>query len=383
MKTIIENKNQKEKFIATTLSGLEEVLMNELVQLGAENTMVLTRAVYFEGDKELMYKANIRCRTALYILQELGGCDISDIDDVYEASYRIAWEDYFRKNDTFSVSAKVNKCEFINDTRFAALKVKDAIVDRLRNVYGERPNVDKHEPTIFVSVHIFKNKLSLYLNTSGEPLFKRGYKKHVVSSPLNEVLAAGMISLAGWNNDKPLYDPFCGSGTILLEAAMMAAEVAPGLYRNFYAFKNNKLFDVVLYDRLINEAKSAIKYEIQPVCGSDIDRNAVNIAKENIESAGFGDFIKIERHAFGEKIPKMQNGCIITNPPYGVRTDGEGLESLYKNMGDTFKRQFKGFTCWLITSDIKALNAVGLHASPKYHLFNGALECRFVCYKMY
>ncbi len=375
--------NLEYKYIATTFSGLEEVLENELIELGAENTHILTRAVSFEGDRTIMYRANMYCRTALQILVELNTGIVNSSDDIYDLVMDVIWEKYFRPYDSFCVNAIVNQCPFIDNSLYAALKVKDAIVDQLRDTFGVRPSVDKENPNVMVNVHIYRDKFSLYLNTSGLPLFKRGYKVCAVSSPLNEVLAAGMIYLSGWPKNVPLYDPFCGSGTILIEGAMIAMNVAPGLYRDFFAFQKLKSYNRAVFNEIVEEAKSKIIYDAPPIIGSDISDKAVNYANANIKNAGFSDFIKVEQYAFGDCFPEISDGYIITNPPYGVRTDKENLTDLYKLIGDTFKHHFNGFSCWVISSDKDAVDSIGLHASSKRKLFNGPLECRFMGYRMY
>ena len=372
-----------QKYVATTLSGLEEVLEQELIELGATETHVLTRAVSFEGDVDLMYKANIYCRTALQILVELQTGTVNSPEDIYDLVMDVIWERYFRPYDTFCVNSVVNSCDFIDNSLFAALKVKDAIVDQLRETFGVRPSVDKEGPDVIVNVHISRNNFSLYLNSTGLSLFKRGYKKYAVAAPLNEVLAAGMIILSGWDKKVPLYDPFCGSGTILIEAAMYAMNVAPGLYRNSFAFQKLKSYNRKHFNDLIDEAKSRIIFECPQIYGSDISEEAVDFARENIENAGFSDFVKVEQSAFGENIPEMADGYIITNPPYGIRTDKTNLNDLYKLIGDTFKQHFNGFYCWVISSDKEAIDAISLRASSKRKLYNGQLECRFMGYKMY
>lgn len=371
------------KFVATTLSGLEEVLERELIELGAVNTRILTRAVSFEGDTILSYKANLYCRTALLILVELNTGVVNSPDDIYEMVMDVIWERFFRPYDTFCVNAVVNQCDFIDNSLFAAMKVKDAVVDQLRETFGIRPSVDKEFPNVIINVHITKNKMSLYINTSGLPLFKRGYKNYAVASPLNEVLAAGMINLSGWDSKVPLFDPFCGSGTILVEAAMIAMNVAPGLYRESFAFQKLKSYNRRLFNELLDEAKSKIVYKCPEIIGSDISERAVDFARGNIKNAGFSDFIRVEQAAFGDFIPNISDGFIITNPPYGIRTDKENLNDLYKLMGDTFKHHFNGFHCWVISSEKEAINSIGLHACSKRKLFNGPLECRFMGYKMY
>lgn len=371
-------------YIATTLAGLEEVLEEELKQLGASETQQLTRAVAFSGTQDLIYKANLWSRTALQVLMNLSTAVINSPDDIYNHIMTIQWDKYFRPYDTFSVAAVVHENQFINNSLFAALKAKDAIVDQLRNKYGARPSVDKDNPTIIVNLHISKNNMSVAINSTGVPLFKRSYKKCAVASPLNEVLAAGIIKLSGWDKTVPLFDPFCGSGTILIEAAMMAANVAPGLYRNnSFAFTKWKSFNKNKWYSLQEDAKKAITYKIPPIYGSDISAKAVDYAKENINSAGFTDFIKVEQVSFGEFTPDIDDGFIISNPPYGVRTDATGLNDLYKLIGDTFKNQFKGFSCWIISSEKEAIDKIGLHACSKRKLFNGPLECKLMGYKMY
>ena len=370
-------------YTATTLAGLEEVLERELIEFGATKTNVLVRAVAFDGPPEIIYKVNLWSRVALQVMIRLTTSEVNSPDDIYECTKRIYWDKYFRSSDTFAVHAVVNDNKFINNSLFAALKVKDAVVEQLRESYGFLHSFDKYNPDININVHISRTTMNISLNSTGIPLFKRGYKMSVVASPLNEVLAAGILALSGWNKHVPLFDPFCGSGTILIEGAMMSANVAPGLYRESFGFMRWKDYDRRLWATLLEEAKSAMKFEMPDIIGSDISARAVSYAMDNIQSAGFADFISVKRAAFGDFVPPLEDGYIVTNPPYGVRTENDGLLDLYKKMGEVFKHQFKGFSCWVISSEKEAIDNIGLHACSQKKLFNGPLECRLMGYKMY
>lgn len=375
--------NETLPYIATTLSGLEEILENELQQLGATRTLKLKRAVSFDGSPDMVYLTNLWCRTALQILVNVKSAEIYSPQDLYDCAFSVPWENYFNPSDTFMINAVVNDNHFINNSLFASLKTKDALVDRLRSKFGTRPSVDKENPDIVINVHVSKNIYSISMNSTGVPLFKRGYKIAAVQSPLNEVLAAGMILLSGWDMKTPLFDPFCGSGTILIEAAMIASNLAPGLYRDNFTFFNWKDFDKNKWKELTDDAKSKMSFELPPIFGADISARAIAIAEKNIENAGLSDFITLKKAAFGDFIPPIENGYIITNPPYGIRTDDTNILELYEKIGSNFKHKFKGFSCWIISSDNEAIHKIGLHASTKKQLFNGSLECKLMGYKMY
>ena len=401
--------NETLPYIATTLAGLEDILETELRALGATQTIKIKRAVAFDGSPDLVYLTNLWCRTALQVLVNLKSDEINSAQDLYDCAYSVAWEDYFRPSDTFMINAVVNDNHFINNSLFASLKTKDAVVDRLRDKFGSRPSVDTENPSIIINVHISRNIYSISLNSTGLPLFKRGYKTMAVQSPLNEVLAAGIISLSKWDMKAPLFDPFCGSGTIIIEAAMMAANLAPGLYRNNFCFFNWVDFNRGKWRAFVDEAKSKMTFEMPEIFGADISARAISIAERNIENAGFSDFITLKKAAFGNFIPfttrletsgsdgdgletsgssddgdgRDTRGFIITNPPYGIRTDDTNILELYDKIGSTFKHQLKGCSCWVICSDNEAINKIGLHASSKFKLFNGSLECKLMGYKMY
>jgi putative N6-adenine-specific DNA methylase len=277
----------------------------------------------------------------------------------------------------------VNKNSFINTPLFASLKAKDAIADKFRNKFNRRPNVDKENADVKIHLYIFKEKLSVSINTTGEPLFKRGYKSNIVSSPLNEILAAGIIKYSGWDGKVPFFDPFCGSGTLLIEAAMIAANLPPSFFRKDFSFMKLSFFEKNKWNNFLDNAKNNINFDLPPIYGSDISPNAIIITDKNIHNIGMQDFITTKVAAFGDYIPNLFNGYLICNPPYGVRTDNRNLIELYNKIGSVFKNNFKDSFCWVISSDEEALKAINLFPNKRKTLYNGALECKLYGYKIY
>jgi putative N6-adenine-specific DNA methylase len=373
------------KLIAKTIFGLEEVLATELLKLGARDIEKLNRAVSFTGDKGMIYKTNLCLRTALRILVPVTQFEMRDEQSLYEGIKNIAWEDYMDVNDTLAVDCVLNTVLF-KHTQYISQKTKDAIVDRFREKQGKRPNVDLDKPTLRINIHVYDTTCSVSFDSSGESLHKRGYREQTNIAPINEVLAAGLILLSGWDGKSNFIDPMCGTGTILIEAAMFAAKIPPGYYRPDYGFMRWKKylgFDEMLWKTIYDANINRIVQHTPPILGGEISHHVARKAKENLKIARVDDMISIREGDILDFDAPPGKGTVIINPPYGERMDKDDLTVLYKTIGDAFKKRFTGYDCWIITSNMEALKFVGLRASRKIIVYNGPLECRFVKYEMY
>ena len=371
--------------IAKTIFGLEEVLSNELTRLGARDVEIHNRAVSFVGDKGFMYKANICLRTALRILIPIKTFTISDENSIYIAIQSINWDDYMNVDDTLAIDTVLNS-DLFTHSQYLSQKAKDAIVDQFRLKYNVRPSVDLDSPTLRIHLHVFKDTLTVALDSSGESLHKRGYRDKTNLAPLNEVLAAGMILLTGWDKRSTFIDPMCGSGTILTEAAMIANNIPPGYFREKYGFEKWQKhfpFDQDLFDKIMDVAIDKITNHIQQIIGCELSRNVSKKAKENIKSAKVDDIVSIQTGLMQEMEVPEGKGVVVMNPPYGERMVKDNIDELYASIGDTFKKKFLGYDCWIISSNMEALKKIGLRPSRKITLFNGQLECKFMKYEMY
>lgn len=368
--------------IAKTLYGLEELLAQELRKLGASGIEIGTRNVSFYGDTGFMYKANLCCRTAIKILKPITSFNVFTEEDLYKKTYKIPWENYMEATGSLAINATVFSKQFTH-SKYIALKTKDAIVDRFRDHQGKRPNIDLAHPTLRVHVHIDRNICTLSLDSSGESLHKRGYKTSQTLAPLNEVLAAGIIMLSGWNGQCDLLDPMCGSGTLLTEAAMIACNIPPNLNRAEFGFENWPDFDVDLYETIEAAALKKIRDFHFKITGFDINARDLSRAKENIKSANLQDFIEIQQQDFFESKKETDKSLfIIFNPPYDERLQVDA-EKLYANIGTTLKHNYPDTQAWMITSNMEALKHIGLRPSRKIKLYNGKLEAKLVRYDMY
>ena len=368
--------------VAKTMSGLEEVLSAELTDLGAGNIEILKRAVKFTGNLKVLYNVNYRCRTALRILMPIASFRIYKEDDFYHRISKIKWEEYLSVDQTFAVDATVNNSVF-SHSQFVALRCKDAIVDRFRARMGQRPSVELKQPNLRIDIHLSHNECSVSLDSSGDSLHKRGYRIRLSEAPISEVLAAGMIALSGWDKKTDFMDFMCGSGTIPIEATMIASNIPAGYYRDSYGFMKWKNFDKTLWDEVKQEADSLICEMEGSVYASDNSEEAISIAAINIKNAKLHHDIQLEQKEMSEQKPRDGKCFIICNPPYGERIKPENIVELYKSIGDTFKQNFAGCQAWIISSAPEALKFVGLKPSRKLVLFNGPLECRFVKFEMY
>lgn len=368
--------------VAKTLSGLEGVLAEELIKLGAKDVEQQTRAVSFVGDKGFMYKANYCLRTALRVIKPIKTFEVENEQDVYDNIQKIDWDEYLDVKGTLAVDTSLNS-ELFTHSQYISQKTKDAIVDQYRTKYGIRPSVDLEKPTLKINIHIYKTTCTVSLDSSGESLHKRGYRDMVNLAPLNEVLGAGLVLLSEWDKRSTLVDPMCGSGTILIEAAMIAANIPPGYYREEFGFQNWKDFDKELFDLIADSAIAKINDEKPKILGSDMSRNVARKAYTNIQTAKLDDAIEIKTSSFEDFVPPEGKGMLIINPPYGERMNRDDIGQLYKSIGDTFKKKYSGYTCWMITSNLEAIKSVGLRPSRKITVYNGPLECKFLKYQMY
>lgn len=370
------------RIVVKTLFGLEDVLAKEIEALGGKDIEKSKRAVAFYGNKRLLYQSNYCLRTGLRVLQSIHAFKAFNEDELYEKVKAFRWSAYMDVKQTFAVDATVFSKNFTH-SKFAALKVKDAIADYFRKECGERPNVDVEDPDVRFNVHIANNDIIISFDSSGESLHKRGYRVRNHKAPINEVLAAGMLKIAKWDATIPLYDPMCGSGTILIEAAMSGKNIPAGKYRKKFGFMTWTNFDEALWKEVKEEADAKIIMPRMKICGSDIMALSVDIAKESITNAGLSRDIKLIRKSFERFAPETLTGMLMSNPPYGERLKNSEIDLFYKMIGNRLKEAYVGFDCWLISSNMGAYKQVGLHAEQKVALYNGALECEFRQYKIY
>ncbi|MCB0560920.1 MAG: class I SAM-dependent RNA methyltransferase [Phaeodactylibacter sp.] len=370
------------KLIAKTMAGLEPVLAEELKQLGAAAIEPLNRAVYFEGDLRVLYRANLEVRTALRILKPIHSFKVRDEQGLYRKIFDIDWRQYMGVNDTLAVDAAVNSPHF-NHSKYVALKTKDAIVDRFRKEEGRRPDVSLHRPTLRVNVHIYQEECTVSLDSSEESLHKRGYRVEALEAPINEVLAAGMVLLTGWKRDCAFIDPMCGSGTILIEAATYACNRAPQLQREYFGFKKWQDFDAELWGDLLADAQNRVTAFEHGLHGYDMDFKAMRIANHNALAAGLEGQVEIARQRFERLEPPAEDGLLVMNPPYDERLVKTDIEAFYQMIGDRLKQAFAGYEAWIISSNKEAMKKIGLRPSRKMTLFNGALECKYHQYQLY
>ena len=359
------------ELIAKTFQGLEEALAQELTELGANDIQIGRRMVSFSGDKEMMYRANFCLRTAVRILKPITHFQAKDADDVYNAVKAINWADYLDLDTTFSVDSVVYSQEF-RHSKFVAYKVKDAIADYFRETTGKRPNIRITNPDLRLNIHIAEDKCTLSLDSSGESLHLRGYRTGSVEAPINEVLAAGIIKLSGWQFDKDLIDPFCGSGTIAIEAALMARNIYPGVFRKSFGFEKWKDFDSALLDRIYNDDSAERAFD-HKIYGYDLNVRAIEVATANAKSAGVADCIEFTQRDIKHFEQPAEESLMITNPPYGERLVSPDLLGLYRTIGERLKHAFTGGEAWVISYKEECFDEIGLKPSIKIPLYNGAL----------
>lgn len=375
------SEQQTFQMIAKTFQGLEEVLAGELTALGANDIEIGRRMVSFTGNKEMMYRANFCLRTAIRILKPIKQFTAQSADEVYEAVKEIEWEEYLDTKKTFAVDAVVFSEEF-RHSKFVSYKVKDAIVDYFREKTGDRPGVRVTGPDVLINIHIAETSCTLSLDSSGESLHRRGYRQETVEAPLNEVLAAGMILMTGWHGECDLIDPMCGSGTIPIEAALIARNIAPGVFRQGYAFENWPDFDADLFDTIYNDDSQEREFT-HKIYGYDNNPKAYEIATHNVKSAGVKNEVVLKLQAFQQFEQPTEKSIIITNPPYGERISSNNLLGLYQMIGERLKHAFTGNEAWVLSYRDECFDQIGLKATKKIPLFNGALECQFRQYEIF
>lgn len=371
------------KMVAKTLFGFEDILANELTQLGAMHVEKGVRNVSFVGDKGFMYKANLGLRTAIKILKPIHSFRVIREQDLYNNVKKIKWENFLKTDGSLAVDATVHHSIFTH-SKYTALKTKDAIVDRFRETTGTRPNVDLRFPDLKINVHIDRQRCTISLDTSGESLHRRGYKTATNIAPINEVLAAGLIIMSGWDGQTDFMDPMCGSGTILAEAAMIACNIPPNLMRKEFAFERWQDWDVDLFEKIEESLLNKTRDFHHKILGYDKSPSAVKKAKENIKNAHLDEFITIKHEDFFKtQKAGSEKLHMVFNPPYGERLENLNVEEFYGNIGTTLKHGYPNTNVWLITSNLEALKYVGLRPSRKIKVFNAKLESRLVKYEMY
>lgn len=369
------------ELIAKTFQGLEEVLAKELTELGANNIQIGKRMVAFTGNKEMMYRANLALRTALRILKPLKRFHAANPDEVYEAVKAVEWEEIMDVNTSFAVDAVVYSNEF-RHSQFVAYRVKDAIVDYFREKKGDRPNVKISNPDLYVHIHIAEESCTLSLDSSGESLHRRGYRQEAVEAPLNEVLAAGMILMTGWRGECDFIDPMCGSGTLPIEAALIARNIAPGIFRKEFAFERWPDFDRELLETIYNDDSQEREFE-HHIYGYDIKQQAYAIATRNVKAAGVSRDVTLEVKDFATFTQPAEQSIIVMNPPYGERISSDNLLELYATIGERLKHEFKGCEAWVLSFREECFIKIGLKPSVRIPLYNGALECEFRKYELF
>lgn len=372
---------QEFEIVAKTFRGLEEVLAQEITELGANNVQIGHRMVSFTGDKEMLYRANFCLRTAVRVLKPILKFTAQNPDEVYAAVKAFQWETILRLDQTFAVNSVINSGEFTH-SKFVAYKVKDAIVDYFRETQGERPNISVTNPDIRLDIHIVGTACTLSLDASGESLHLRGYRCATVEAPINEVLAAGMIKLSGWKFDTDFIDPFCGSGTIAIEAALMARNIYPGIFRKHFGFENWNDFDAELLQRIYDDDSAERPFDHHIYC-RDINLPAVEATMQNARSAGVADLITVKQQDFRQFTQPANKAIIITNPPYGERLKSGETLGLYNAIGERLKHQFKGNEAWIICSSKELFDNIGLRPSTKIELDNGGLACEYRRYQLF
>lgn len=370
------------KMIAKTFFGFEDILVKELSQLGAQNIVTGTRSVSFWGDKGFMYKANLSLRTALKILKPIHTGKVFNDKSLYDEIQKIDWSQYMNEHQSFVVDVTLYS-EVFNQSMFVALKTKDAIVDQFRDATGKRPNIDKDFPDLRVHIHIDRDQCTVSLDTSGDSLHHRGYRTATNIAPINEVLAAGILILSGWEGKSDFMDPMCGSGTMLIEAAMIACNIPPNINRKEFAFERWQDWDPELFEKIVDSLMTKARDFHYKIIGYDKAPSAVSKAITNVQNANLEEYITIERQDFFDTQKTTQGPLqMVFNPPYGERLDID-MERFYREIGDTFKQHYPNTKAWFITANLEALKFVGLRPSRKIKLFNGKLETRLLQYEIY
>jgi len=371
---------QPEKFHAKTLKGFESLLADELKSLGAERTEIVNRGVAFYGGRALLYRVNLASRLSIRVLLPLFCFEATDADTLYRRVKRYDWSLHLDNKMTFAIDPVVHS-PYFNNSHYVSQKVKDAIADRFREQTHLRPSVNKDQPDLLINVHISGRWVTLSLDSSGGSLHKRGYRTGQFEAPLNEVLAAGMIMTTGWSGDTPFLDPMCGSGTLAIEAALIAAGIPPGIFRKQYGFENWKDFDQELMEHVVKNLPQEKEVKV-PIIARDIDPEAVKLVRQQVEQMELSHLVEVEQADFADT-KGAEGTTIVMNPPYGERMKPGDIESLYGIIGTTLKHNYPGADAWILSSSKQAMGRVGLKPASKRMLYNGSLECSYVNYKTF
>jgi len=374
-------KNQSFEMVAKTLYGLEDLLAGELIELGADNVQIGNRMVSFEGDKELLYKVNFNCRTALRILKPIVQFTAENPDEIYEQIKKLNWSEYIPEKKTFSIDTVVYS-EVFPHSKYVTYRAKDAIADYFTEQGKERPSVRTTNPDLQFHLHVSHTDCTLSWDSSGESLHKRGYRVENGAAPLSEVLAAGMIMKTGWKGETPFVDPMCGSGTLLIEAALIALNIAPGVFRSQFAFEKWDDFDAELFTQVSSDDSREKSFQFK-CYGSDISRKAVIAASKNVKNAGLSRYIDLKIQSLQEIKENPGKGIIITNPPYGERLNQENLMEIYAMLGERLKHVFHGYDAWILSSSLEGLDNISLKPAFKMKLMNGELDCEYRKYQLF
>ena len=370
-----------QQFIAKTLQGFEPILAKELMDLGAGDVEILKRAVSFSGDKTMLYAANIYLRTAIKILKPITSFIANNEHELYDKVMAIDWSEIMDVDDTFAIDNTIFSSVFTH-SNYPALKMKDAIVDQFRNKFDKRPSIEKINPTYRFNLRVKENEVSISLDSSGESLHKRGYRTEQHAAPMSEVQAAGLILLSGWNYNIPLYDPMCGSGTILIEAALIANNIAPGLIRKQFGFQLWKDYDVTLFRQLMVQAASEVKNNKLMIRGSDISQRNLDMAQIHINNVVPDAGIQLFQASFEDTEAPNHKGMLIMNPPYGERMQQDRIIEFYQMIGNTLKRKYAGCITWVFSGNLDAAKFIGLKPSEKIKLKNGPIDCVFLKFEI-
>ncbi len=366
----------------TTFFGLEEILARELQQLGGKNIEIFKRGVSVTGDIGFLYKANLCLHTALKVIVPIYKFQAANEQELYDRIKEIEWEKYLSESDSLMVESVLNS-ETFTHSQFVSQKIKDGMVDRFREKTGKRPDVDLIRPIFKLYAHIFRNEVSLHIDSSGDPLYKRGYRADINEAPMKEVLAAGLVRLSGWEKHQLLIDGMCGAGTIGIEAALWANNIPPGYYRNNFAFMLWRNFDEKLYDTIFESSISKIREDKVDIICNELDAFTAKKAKSNTVNAKVDDVVNCTNQDFFDLMPARQGGVVILNPPYGERIPVPEIEKMYKEIGNKLKKDFQNFNAWIITSSPEAVKSIGLRPSRRIQIYNGSLECRYLKFELY
>lgn len=369
------------EMIAKTFKGLEEVLAEELVALGADNIQLQRRAVSFTGNQALLYRANFHLRTASRVLKPILSFKANDADEIYNQVKKFNWEKYMSPATSFAIDSTVFSDTF-RHSKFVAYRVKDAIADLFSEKYGKRPSVSIDNPKLMINVHVAQNQCTVSLDSSGDSLHKRGYREGQTEAPINEALAAGMILMTGWRGETDFIDPMCGSGTFLIEAGLIALNIPPGIYRDRFAFEEWNDFDEELFEDISNDDSCEREFE-HKIYGSDVSLRAIRIAEKNVRSAGLTKYIKLDVLPLQEIDTPADKCLMVTNPPYGERINPANIGDIYKSLGTVLKHKFSGCTAWVISSEENYLYKIGLKPAQKIELLNSSLECLYCRYDIF